>query len=268
MKLRLRVRDIEIDRERVADQKRWLDHQVITGRTTFAQDLRCLNDPQRVIVEPARLQHGQKLIEFADRYDFIIASDECYSEIYPVDAPAPVGLLEVCHTLGRDDFKRCVVFHSLSKRSNLPGLRSGFVAGDAQIMQQFLKYRTYHGCAMPVPTQLASIAAWSDEQHVIENRRLYQEKFVQVAKILQEVWPLQKPEAGFNFWAKTPIDDESFTKRLFESQHITVLPGSYLSRECDGINPGKHYVRMALVAPIAECIAAAERIKHFIRHEV
>ncbi len=206
----------------------------------------------------------KKLIELADRYDFIIASDECYSEIYPDNSNAPTGLLEVCTRNGRNDFKRCIVFHSLSKRSNLPGLRSGFVAGDADIIQQFLNYRTYHGSAMPLPTQLASIAAWNDEKHVETNRELYREKFKAVAEILESVWPLEQPEAGFNFWARTPIDDEKFTQQLFEQQHITVLPGSYLSREVNGVNPGKNYVRMALVASIDECIEAANRIKQFI----
>lgn len=208
-------------------------------------------------------QDYQQLIELADRYHFIIASDECYSEIYPSNKPAPAGLLEACAEMGRHNFERCVVFHSLSKRSNLPGLRSGFVAGDAGIIQQFLRYRTYHGCAMPLPTQMASIAAWNDEAHVIANRKLYTEKFIAVANKLKDSWPLQPAEAGFNFWAKTPIDDEVFTQRLYESQHLTVLPGSYLSRNAQGHNPGKNYVRMALVTPLKECLEAAERIQCF-----
>jgi len=206
----------------------------------------------------------QKLIKLADQYNFVIASDECYSEIYPDESNAPVGLLEVCSELGRDDFDKCMVFHSLSKRSNLPGLRSGFVAGDKQLIAHFLKYRTYHGCAMSIPTQLASIEAWADEQHVVQNRILYREKFKQVANILEGVWDLTIPEAGFNFWAKTPIDDEVFTKKLFEQQHITVLPGRYLSREAHGINPGDNHVRMAMVAPVAQCVDAAERLRHFM----
>jgi N-succinyldiaminopimelate aminotransferase len=218
------------------------------------------NNPSGAVFKKADYQ---KLIGLADQHDFIIASDECYSEIYPSDEQVPTGLLEVCSDIGRDNFKRCIVFHSLSKRSNLPGMRSGFVAGDAQIIETFLKYRTYHGCAMSLPTQVASIAAWSDELHVINNRKLYREKFTRVAQILKGVWELEQPEAGFNFWAKTPIDDELFTQKLFEAQHITVLPGSYLSREIEGMNPGKNYVRMALVAPLEECIEAAERIKTF-----
>jgi N-succinyldiaminopimelate aminotransferase len=203
------------------------------------------------------------LIELADRYDFIIASDECYSEIYSDETQPPVGLLDVCNAIGRTSFERCVVFHSLSKRSNLPGLRSGFVAGDASIINKFLQYRTYHGCAMPVPVQLASAAAWKDETHVIDNRQLYREKFLRVADILKGVWDLDLPQAGFNFWAKTPINEETFAQQLFEQQHITVLPGRYLSRMTKGINPGENYVRMALVAPLAECEIAAHRIKHF-----
>jgi len=209
-----------------------------------------------------------KLLELADRYDFIIASDECYSEIYPDDTNPPTGLLEVCADIGRDTFERCIVFHSLSKRSNLPGLRSGFVAGDAAIIRQFLQYRTYHGCAMSLPTQLASIAAWNDDEHVIYNRTLYREKFNAVANILQNTWTLEQPEAGFNFWAKAPVDDETFTKMLFEKQNITVLPGSYLSREVSGLNPGENYVRMALVAPIEECKEAAQRIKTFFQTQL
>ncbi len=206
----------------------------------------------------------KKLISLADQYDFVIASDECYSEIYMDDSNKPVGLLEVCAELGRDDYTRCIVFHSLSKRSNLPGLRSGFVAGDANIIQAFFNYRTYHGCAMPLPAQLASISAWRDEEHVTKNRKLYRDKFALVESILKDTWPLSQPQSGFNFWAKTPIDDEAFSKQLFEQQHITVLPGSYLSREVNGVNPGKNHVRMALVASIEECEEAAHRIRTFM----
>ncbi len=219
------------------------------------------NNPTGSVVD---LTTYKMLIELADKYDFIIASDECYSEIYPNDQQPPAGLLQACAELGRDDFSRCVVFHSLSKRSNLPGLRSGFVAGDSSIITQFLQYRTYHGCAMPIPVQLASIAAWQNEDHVIENRTLYREKFSQVIDILGNTWPITQPEAGFNFWAKTPIDDEAFAQQLFEQQHITVLPGSYLSRDVNEGNPGKNHVRMALVAPINECKEAAYRIKEFV----
>jgi len=207
----------------------------------------------------------KKLIALADQFDFVIAADECYSELYFDEANPPAGLLSACAELGRNDFKRCVVFHSLSKRSNLPGLRSGFVAGDADIMQAFLLYRTYHGCAMPVQTQLASIAAWNDEAHVKANRDLYREKFDAVLAILGDVLEVQRPDGGFYLWAKTPMDDEAFTRELFAREHVTVVPGSYLSREVDGTNPGAGRVRMALVAPLAECVEAAERIRAFIK---
>ncbi len=211
-----------------------------------------------------------KLIALADKHDFIIASDECYSEIFVEDKSAPIGLLQACESLGRHDYARCVVFHSLSKRSNLPGLRSGFVAGDAKILKPFLLYRTYHGCAMPIQTQLASIVAWSDEEHVEENRRQYTAKFKAVLEILNdpslaEKIEVEQSDASFYLWAKTQIDEEQFAQKLFEQQHVTVLPGSYLSRTIDGINPGKNRVRMALVASVEECIEAAERIKQFVQ---
>lgn len=208
----------------------------------------------------------KKLIALADEHDFVIAADECYSELYfDEDAPPP-GLLSACAELGRSDFKRCVVFHSLSKRSNLPGLRSGFVAGDASIIKPFLLYRTYHGCAMPVQTQLASIAAWQDEAHVRENRDQYRAKYDAVLAILQPVMDVQRPDGSFYLWAKVPGCDADFTRDLFEAQHVTVVPGSYLSREVDGVNPGAGRVRMALVAPLAECIEAAERIREFLQN--
>jgi N-succinyldiaminopimelate aminotransferase len=207
----------------------------------------------------------KELISLADKYDFVIASDECYSELYFDEENPPAGLLQACAEMGRDDFARCIVFHSLSKRSNLPGLRSGFVGGDANILDKFLLYRTYHGCAMPVPTQLASVTAWQDEQHVIANRTAYREKFDAVLNILGDLLQVQKPDAGFYLWPKTPIKGELFAQQLFAQQKVTVLPGSYLARECNGVNPGENYVRMALVAPLAECIEAAERIKVFVQ---
>ncbi len=207
----------------------------------------------------------QKLITLADEHDFIIAADECYSEIYFDEEQPPVGLLQACAALGRHDFKRCLVFHSLSKRSNLPGLRSGFVAGDAEVLASFLHYRTYHGCAMPLYSQHASIAAWNDEQHVIENRRLYREKFDAVLEQLQPHMNVQRPDAGFYLWPQTPCDDETFARELFAQQHITVLPGSYLSRPANGSNPGANRVRMALVASYDECIEAAERMVQFVK---
>lgn len=207
----------------------------------------------------------KKLIALADKFDFVIAAHECYSELYFDEGNPPAGLLSACTELGRSDFKRCVVFHSLSKRSNLPGRRSGFIAGDADILKSFLLYRTYHGCAMPVQTQLASVAAWNDEAHVKSNRDLYREKFDAVLAILDGVLDVQRPDGGFYLWAKTPIDDETFTRELFAREHVTVVPGSYLSRAVDGHNPGAGRVRMALVAPLAECVAAAERIRDFVK---
>ena len=206
----------------------------------------------------------QKLILLAQKHDFIIAADECYSEIYFDEQNPPAGLLQAAQEAGHTDFKRCVVFHSLSKRSNLPGLRSGFVAGDADVLQQFFKYRTYHGCAMSPPYQLASTAAWKDEAHVKENRQLYTQKFDAVIDILNPVLEVNYPDAAFYLWLKTPIDDAEFTRRLFEQQNMTVLPGSYLSRESNGQNPGQNRVRIALVAELEECIAAAQRIKSFV----
>ncbi len=206
-----------------------------------------------------------RLIELSDRYDFIIASDECYSEIYFDEAKPPVGLLEVCAQLGRHDYKNCVVFHSLSKRSNLPGLRSGFVAGDAALIAPFTSYRTYHGSAMSLPVQLASIAAWNDEAHVLDNRDKYREKFAAVLEILQPVMDVRMPDAGFYLWAATPIPDDQFTQGLFAQQNLTVLPGSYVSREDQNGNlPGAGFVRMALVATLDECVEGAWRIRRYV----
>lgn len=211
------------------------------------------------------LETLKKLIALADEFDFVIAADECYSELYFDEEQPPAGLLTACAALGRHDFKRCVVFHSLSKRSNLPGLRSGFVAGDADILKGFLLYRTYHGCAMPVQTQLASIAAWNDEAHVQANRQLYREKFDAVLDILSPVMDVQRPDGGFYLWPKTPMDDQRFTRELYAREHVTVVPGSYLSRQVDGISPGTDRVRMALVAPLEDCVEAAERVRAFIK---
>ncbi|MDT8385776.1 MAG: succinyldiaminopimelate transaminase [Gammaproteobacteria bacterium] len=227
-------------------------------------------NPTGAVIGEAALR---QLIALADEHDFIIAADECYSEIYFDEAAPPVGLLQVAASIGRDDFSRCVVFHSLSKRSNLPGLRSGFVAGDAAILEKFLLYRTYHGCAMPGPTQAASIKAWDDEQHVADNRARYRAKFDAVLEILSPVLDVQRPDAGFYLWPKTPgregMTDESFARDLFAQQNVTVVPGRYLSRDAqtpDGrtINPGENRLRMALVAPLEECIDAAQRIRRFV----
>jgi N-succinyldiaminopimelate aminotransferase len=205
----------------------------------------------------------EKLLHLAEKYDFIIAADECYSELYDDENNPPVGLLQTAYAMGNTAFKRCVVFHSLSKRSNAPGLRSGFVAGDAEILQPYFNYRTYHGCAMPLPTQYASIKAWQDEGHVIENRQLYREKFSVFIGILEPVCHVQKPAAGFYVWLKTPIADTEFAQQLFARENVTVLPGSFLSREFLGLNPGANHVRIALVAPLVDCIKAAHRIANF-----
>ncbi len=205
-----------------------------------------------------------RLLELAQRHDFIIASDECYSELYFDEWQPPVGLLAVAHDLGVEDYRHCLVFHSLSKRSNLPGLRSGFVAGDARVIRQYLEYRTYQGCALPPPTQLASIKAWNDEEHVRENRRRYREKFDAVLEILAPVLDVQRPDASFYLWPKTPQDDETFTRELYARENVLVLPGRYLSREAHGLNPGAGRVRMALVASLAECVDGARRIRNYV----
>lgn len=220
-------------------------------------------NPTGAVIDKATLQ---KLITLAEKHDFIIASDECYSEIYFDENKPPVGLLEAAAKMGNTDYSRCVVFHSLSKRSNLPGLRSGFVAGDKDILAKFLKYRTYHGCAMPLHHQKASIKAWQDESHVKENRKIYQQKFTNVLDIIGPVLDVKRPDASFYLWAKTPASDEDFAKNLFAEQNLTVLPGSYLSREAHGINPGSQHVRMALVASYEECIEAAHRIRQFMEN--
>ncbi|HQU15149.1 MAG: succinyldiaminopimelate transaminase [Chromatiales bacterium 21-64-14] len=203
----------------------------------------------------------QGLIGLAQEHDFIIASDECYSEIYLDEARPPPGLLQAAAAFGIDDYRRCVAFHSLSKRSNVPGMRSGFVAGDPQILAQFLRYRTYHGASMAPPVQAASIAAWQDEEHVRRNRAAYREKFDTVLDILGGALDVRRPAAGFYLWPRTPVDDAVFTRALYERQHVTVLPGSYLSRVAYGENPGRGRVRIALVPPMDECVEAAHRIR-------
>ncbi len=205
-----------------------------------------------------------RLIDLAERHDFVIASDECYSEIYRDESDPPPGLLEVAAAIGNDSLRRCLAFHSLSKRSNLPGLRSGFVAGDATIIEAFLRYRTYHGCALPSATQSASIAAWRDEAHVVDNRARYREKFTRVGELLSATLAPQIPAAGFYLWAQTPIDDTEFAQRLYAEQHVTVLPGRYLARDGGQGNPGEGRVRMALVAPLDECVDAARRINQLL----
>jgi N-succinyldiaminopimelate aminotransferase len=203
-------------------------------------------------------------IDLADRHDFVIAADECYAEIYDDEEAPPPGLLQVAAGMGREGFERCLVFHSLSKRSNLPGLRSGFVAGDARLIERFFRYRTYHGCALPPPTQAASAVAWGDEGHVRANRQVYREKFDAVLDELAGVLEVERPAAGFYLWPRTPVPDTEFARRLFAEEAVTVLPGSFLSRESDGINPGAGHVRIALVPPIDECLDAARRLRRLI----
>ena len=210
------------------------------------------------------LAEWQKLFDLSDRHGFVIASDECYSEIYFRDEP-PLGGLEAAAQLGRMDFKNLIAFTSLSKRSNVPGMRSGFVAGDANIMKQFLNYRTYHGCAMSPVVQAASVAAWRDEQHVIDNRALYRSKFAQVTPMLAPVLDVALPDAGFYLWAKVKGNDADFARELFALYNVTVLPGSYLARDSRGANPGAQRIRLALVADTAECVEAAQRIVDFVK---
>ncbi len=209
------------------------------------------------------LADWRRLFEYADRYRCIIAADECYSEIYFDEARPPLGALAAAAQLGRHDFRNLVVFSSLSKRSNVPGMRSGFVAGDAAILKKFYLYRTYHGGAMSPPVQAASIAAWNDEAHVVENRKLYRQKFETVTTILRDALPVEWPDAAFYLWLKTPIADVEFTSRLHAAEGVSVLPGSYLAREARGVNPGAGRVRIALVASAAECTEAAHRLRRF-----
>ena len=214
------------------------------------------------------LSEWQMLFELSDRHGFVIGSDECYSEIYFRDdaqGGAPLGGMEAAAQLGRLDFKNLISLTSLSKRSNVPGMRSGFVAGDASIIKQFLLYRTYHGCAMSPVVQAASTAAWRDEQHVVENRALYRSKFAQVTPLLAEVMDVALPDAGFYLWAKVKGNDTDFARDLFALYNVTVLPGSYLAREFQGGNPGAGRIRMALVAETAECVEAARRIAQFVK---
>ncbi len=209
-----------------------------------------------------------KALSLADRYGFIVAADECYSELYRDESSPPVGLLQVAAEQGRNNFERCIVFHSLSKRSNLPGLRSGFVAGDSKIIDTYFKYRTYHGCVPNRLTQAISTAAWNDDEHVVQNRAVYRDKFTAVIDILDPVIKLNHPAAGFYLWPETPINEEEFSRRLFLNENVVTLPGTYLARNTIDGNPGKNRIRIALVAEQQECIEAAERICEFITEKI
>ena len=209
------------------------------------------------------LAQWKALFELSDRYGFIIASDECYSEIYFDEGHAPLGALDAARQLGREGFERLVIFSSLSKRSNVPGMRSGFVAGDAAIIEKFLLYRTYHGCAMSGPVQAASTTAWGDEAHVVENRRLYREKFATALSILSPACDVTLPDAAFYLWLPTPIPDTAFARQLFIDKNVSVLPGSFLGREAQGVNPGTNRVRVALVSTQEECAESAHRLRAF-----
>ena len=211
------------------------------------------------------LEEWKSLFDLSDRHGFVIASDECYSEIYLDEAKPPLGALDAAQRLGRTGFPRLVMFTSLSKRSNSPGMRSGFVAGDAAVLKSFLLYRTYHGSAMSIAVQRASIAAWGDEAHVRENRRLYAEKYASVLPLIEKPLRAEKPEGGFYLWIETPGDDAAFARRLYEQYNVMVLPGSYLARESGGANPGRNRLRVALVAPLAECIEAVQRMMQLAR---
>jgi N-succinyldiaminopimelate aminotransferase len=212
------------------------------------------------------LEEWQRLFDLSDRHGFVIASDECYSEIHFDETQAPLGALQASFQLGRKGWPRLVMFSSLSKRSNVPGMRSGFVAGDAAILEKFLLYRTYHGCAMSPPVQAASAAAWKDEAHVIENRRLYRQKFAAALDILRPVMDVEMPEAAFYLWPRTPLPDPEFARRLYQEQAVSVLPGSFLARTARGVNPGAGRVRIALVASVDECAEAARRICAFVEN--
>jgi N-succinyldiaminopimelate aminotransferase len=218
-------------------------------------------NPVGAVMDSAYLQNALRL---AEQYDFVIASDECYADLFDDEAAPPPSLLTAAAAMGNTAFRRCMSFHSLSKRSSLPGLRSGFVAGDAALITPFLLYRTYHGCAMPIPTQKASIAAWSDDAHVVVNRALYRRKFDRVLPILAPVIAAHRPAGGFYLWLHVGGDDERFTAELFATQNITVVPGSYLARQTPTGNPGAGFVRISLVAPEEECVQAATRIRDFI----
>jgi N-succinyldiaminopimelate aminotransferase len=210
------------------------------------------------------LEYLRAALELAERYDFIVAADECYADLYLDETRPSPSLLHAAALAGNTAFRRCLVFHSLSKRSSLPGLRSGLIAGDPLLIERFLLYRTYHGCAMPLPTQFASIEAWNDDAHASANRRLYQQKFDRVIPMLAPHLPLERPEGAFYLWARTEGDDAQFARALYERAHLIVLPGSFMAREAHGENPGRGRVRISLVPQLAECLEAAARLREFL----
>ncbi len=220
-------------------------------------------NPTGAVLSLEFLRHALKL---AEKHDFVVASDECYAELYRDENSPPPSLLQAAQANGHDSFQRCMVFHSLSKRSSVPGLRSGFVAGDPALIRPYLLYRTYHGCAMPVPTQLASIAAWNDDAHAAANRVLYREKYARVLPILAPVLDVVEPDGAFYLWPDVQRDDETFTRDLYATQNLTILPGSYLARDTHAGNPGRQRVRISLVAPVEECVIAAQRIRTFLEN--
>lgn len=241
-----------------------LDFSQLTDDIWSRTQLMFVCSPNNPTGSVMKLAEWRELFALSDRYGFVVAADECYSEIYFDEKNPPLGALDAAQQLGRVGFPRLVAFNSLSKRSNVPGLRSGFAAGDAKLLEKFLLYRTYHGSAMNPAAQAASAAAWNDETHVVENRRLYAQKFANAVALLADVTTVQMPDAGFYLWLKTPISDTEFTKRLYQDYNVTVLPGSYLARDAHGMNPGKDYVRIALVASPRECIEAMNRIKSLV----
>lgn len=244
----------------LADRDFEMDFNALSEDTWQSVQLVYVCSPANPSGKVLDLETWQTLFSLSDRYGFVIASDECYSEIYFDEAKPPLGGLQAAHQLGRLDYRRLVIFSSLSKRSNVPGMRSGFVAGDAAILNQFLLYRTYQGGAMSPPVQAASVAAWGDEDHVRDNRRLYREKFDQVTPLIAKHLQVAMPDAGFYLWARTPISDTEFALQLQRKYNLTVLPGSFLARENAGINPGANFIRIALVASAADCLEAAHRI--------
>lgn len=239
------------------------DYSAISDQTWQRTRLLYLCSPGNPCGGVIPMETLQQLIELSNRHQFVIAADECYSEIFQNEDQPPVGLLEAAADMGQNDFRNCLVFHSLSKRSNVPGMRSGFVAGDERLISTFRRYRTYHGCAMASPFQAASAAAWRDEQHVKLNRQLYREKFDSALTLLQD-YPLNQPDGGFYLWLPTPIDDQEFAKALYHQQGVKVIPGSFLGREQNGLNPASGYIRCALVAEKTDCDQAIKLIAELL----